>query len=299
MSERLKKVKLLGAAVIILALLLAACQQTPADAPSEPAAEDPSAVTSEEPAEEPVLPKRGAGVSFGEVDADQCPVRALPERVDLDRCEGRLPGDRIAPRGEEPFGDGLEAVEAEGEVTVEPRVPVEEETLVPAQELADSGVPGLGASAQASLGEFNPVVVKTESANYSYFAYVEVFDADEVAEDGTGEDEPLRLAGKVRDVPEAKLSGGGREGADRVRKPGGLLVGAAVMQPGEESARKTVPGAGRVDRLYGKCRHADLLSLGEHGASFVPQLDDNIASAGFLKTACRRGRSSASRRRAR
>ena len=85
----------------------------------------------------------------------------------------------------------IEVLEAEGDVTVEPRVPVEEESLVPAQELADDRIPGLGPNSQAGLGEFEPLVVKAESANYSYFAYVEVFNADDVVEDGTDEDDPV------------------------------------------------------------------------------------------------------------
>ncbi|MFE1170360.1 hypothetical protein [Nocardiopsis sp. NPDC058789] len=85
----------------------------------------------------------------------------------------------------------LEVVEAEGDVSVEPRVPVEEESLLPAQELADQGVPGLGPDARASLGEFSPVVVESRRADYSYFAYVEVFDAEDVPEDGDDEEEPV------------------------------------------------------------------------------------------------------------
>lgn len=85
----------------------------------------------------------------------------------------------------------IEVVEAEGDVSVEPRGPIEEESLLPARELAEDGVPGLGATSQAALGEFEPVVVKSESSNYSYFAYVEVFDADDVTDDGNDEDDPV------------------------------------------------------------------------------------------------------------
>ncbi|WP_431872677.1 hypothetical protein [Nocardiopsis eucommiae] len=84
-----------------------------------------------------------------------------------------------------------EAVEAEGDVRVEPRVPVEEESLLPAQELADGGVPGLGPEARAALGEFSPVVVESRKADYSYFAYVEVFDADDLPEAGIDEDDQV------------------------------------------------------------------------------------------------------------
>ena len=82
----------------------------------------------------------------------------------------------------------LSAVEEGGAVPLEPQIPEEEETLAPVQDLADRGVPGLGADAQAALGEFAPVVVGTESTTYSYFAYVDVFDADE-AEEAAAEDE--------------------------------------------------------------------------------------------------------------
>lgn len=85
----------------------------------------------------------------------------------------------------------LEVVEAEGDLSVEPRVPVEEESLLPAQELAHVGVPGLDPGARASLGEFAPVVVDSRRANYSYFAYVEVFDAADASADGEGEEEPV------------------------------------------------------------------------------------------------------------
>ncbi|MEU3016594.1 hypothetical protein ABZ635_04255 [Nocardiopsis sp. NPDC007018] len=83
----------------------------------------------------------------------------------------------------------LSALEDGGAVPLDPTVPEEEETLAAFQDLADRGVPRLGSGAQASLGAFEPVVVGAESASYSYFAYVDVFDAGEVEEAAEEDDE--------------------------------------------------------------------------------------------------------------
>ncbi|KOX14121.1 hypothetical protein ADL05_17395 [Nocardiopsis sp. NRRL B-16309] len=47
------------------------------------------------------------------------------------------------------------------------------------EELGRDGVPGLDAASQARLGPFEPVLTGIEGMDYSYFAFVEVQDADD------------------------------------------------------------------------------------------------------------------------
>ncbi|MFE9245249.1 hypothetical protein [Nocardiopsis sp. NPDC006938] len=83
------------------------------------------------------------------------------------------------------------AVEDGGDVALDPTVPDEEVTLAPLQDLSDEGVPGWGSGTRASLGEFEPVVVGAEGASYSYFVFVDVFDAAELEEAAKEEDEEV------------------------------------------------------------------------------------------------------------
>lgn len=101
---------------------------------------------------------------------------------------------RMESEGERVHELLLSAVEQGSTVPLDPQIPDEEETLAPVQDLADEGVPGLGAGSQAALGEFEPVVVGVESATYSYFAYVDVFDAEEVEAAGEEDEQPTAVA---------------------------------------------------------------------------------------------------------
>lgn len=97
--------------------------------------------------------------------------------------------ERARNDGEAMYESLREAVESEGGVPVSPTSADEDRPLAPLHDLIDEGLPGAGTDTRARLGSFDPVLVGIEVGAYSYFAYVDVLDADDETEEEAAETE--------------------------------------------------------------------------------------------------------------
>ncbi|OKI23664.1 hypothetical protein A6A08_02535 [Nocardiopsis sp. TSRI0078] len=75
-----------------------------------------------------------------------------------------------------------EAVEEGEDVSAELVGTGDEEPPALFEELGRDGVPGLEAASRARLGPFEPVLTGIEGVDYAYFAFVEIYDADDEEE---------------------------------------------------------------------------------------------------------------------
>ncbi|WP_017605620.1 hypothetical protein [Nocardiopsis alkaliphila] len=96
--------------------------------------------------------------------------------------------ERVATDGETMHALLREVVAAEDDVW-DPPPTTDDEILDPLHALVSEGVPGLDTGSRARLGTFDPVLVDIEVGSYSYFAYVDVFDTDDVTEEEDEEDD--------------------------------------------------------------------------------------------------------------